>query len=85
MCNKTEHILLYKIECVKERIKRENKMKRWEYKIFRTHLYYGIDSFTETSTTELNNLGVGGWEMISSIDFKDKDDKYIIFKRELRN
>jgi hypothetical protein len=60
-------------------------MKRWEYKIFRTHLYYGIDEYTETSTTELNNLGVGGWEMISSIDFKDIDEKYIIFKRELRN
>ena len=57
-------------------------MKRWEYKNFRTELYLGDDP--EELTMELNNLGVGGWEMISSNE--TGENRYlIIFKRELRN
>ena len=62
-------------------------MKRWEYKNFRTILYSVDDP--EELTMELNNLGVDGWEMISSTGYPrfvhNKEQYLIIFKRELRN
>ena len=62
-------------------------MKRWEYKndeIYSTG-QYGVpdEKWGEELTMELNNLGVDGWEMISSTH--NEYQYLMIFKRELRN
>lgn len=58
-------------------------MKRWEYKIETKRLMWFFDpDDIEKFTMRLNNLGVGGWEMISS-NQTEKNQYLIIFKREL--